>query len=513
MGNKIDQLYFKTFDQIKDEKFDYIVIGGGAYGTSFSHRMLELAPQARILILEKGDYLIPEHIQNLPSTYIKLNSTTGVRPWVFEGPKNLNFMPQIPFVGGRALYWNAWVPQPDSTELIDWPEEAIDDLRDEWYDAGEFIGRRYSLATPGNQNQTLGELMRNRLFAGLKDIDGVTPQGNPFNLDSPMAVGHDQPVEGFAKFSPIPTLIQDVQLYPNNLSVAVSSEVLSLVADGNTITSIETVAGCLPCNGAKVILACNTLEAGFLLARSFPENPLFGKNLCGHIRSFLAVRIPAQAVPALTNGLQVTGYYVPGKSPDGRLFHTHVSVVHNPHPKSSLEVLYRVLPDASTVEALATYQDPNYVVIMLHTMGEILGTRSAESPNYVGFKDGNNLVHMEMQASDEVFWSFMDQVCYQAVNVLTANAPIEYENTNAEGMPVWQSIPPQSIRNSGMVHEAGTLWMGTDPTTSVTDTSGKMHAYDNVFALGSMTFPRPGSFNPTLTGIAQAFALAKHLAT
>ncbi|MDK2124375.1 GMC oxidoreductase [Parachitinimonas caeni] len=512
MGNKIDQLYFKTFDQIKNEKYDYIVIGGGAYGTSFSHRMLEQKPDARILILEKGDYLIPDHIQNLPPAYIDLNTTTGVRPWVFEGPNNLNFMPQIPFVGGRALYWNAWVPQPDSTELIDWPEKAIANLRDEWYASGEFIGRRYSLATPGNDNLSLANLMRDRLFSGLKDIDGVTPQGNPFNLDSPMAIGHGQPAEGFAKFSPIPTLIESVQRFPN-LAVSVSSEVVRLIADGRTVTSIETVAGTLDCKGANVILACNTLEAGFILSRSFPSNPLYGKNLCGHIRSFLPVRIPAQDVPALTDGLQVTGYYVPGESPDGRLFHVHVSVVHNPHPSDSLEVLYKVLPDASTPEAVETYQDPNYVVIMLHTMGEILGTRSADSPNYVGLTtQGENLVHMTMQPSDEKFWSFMDQVSYQTINVLAANAPVEYQHTTDDGKIVWKSVPPKSIRNSGMVHEAGTLWMGTDPSSSVTDTSGKMHNFDNVFALGSMTFPRPGSFNPTLTGIAQAFALAKYIA-
>jgi hypothetical protein len=509
--NKIDQLYFKTFDQVKSATYDYIVIGGGAYGTSFAHRTLQLRPQARILILEKGDYLIPDHIQNLPATYLNLNTTTGIRPWVFEGPSNLNFMPQVPFVGGRALYWNAWVPQPDSTELIDWPEASIEHLRDEWHAAGEFIGRRYTLATPGNENASLTTLMRNRLFAGLKDIPGVTPQGNPMNLDSPMAVGHGQPPEAFAKFSPIPTLITLLQAHAN-LSVAVSSEVTCLVADGNKVTAIETVAGQIECQGAKIILACNTLEAGFMLARSFPDNKLYGKNLCGHIRSFLAVRMPAKAVPGLTDGLQVSGFYVPGVSPTGRLFHTHVSVVHNPHPESAFEVLYRVLPDASTKEAVETYQDPGYVTIMLHTMGEILGTRSADSPNYAGLtSNGENLVHMVMQPADEVFWSFIDEVCYQAIGVLAADAPIEYQHTTSDGEISWRSVPPQSIRNSGMVHEAGTLWMGTDPAQSVTDTYGKMHGLDNVYGLGSMIFPRPGSFNPTLTGIAQSFALVKHL--
>ena len=190
-----------------------------------------------------------------------------------------------------------------------------------------------------------------------------------------------------------------------------------------------------------------------------------------------------------------------------------MSVVHNPEPKESFEVLYKVLPDASSPEAVATYQDPRYVVIMLHTMGEILGTRSPESPNYVGVTaESIPYVHMTMQDSDEKFWDFMDLTSYQTISVLADGAPLEYQHTLSDGRTVWETLPPTSIRNSGMVHESGTLWMGEDPATSVTNCMGQMHHYQNVYALGGMLFPRPGSFNPTLTGVAQAFALARHFA-
>ena len=51
-------------------------------------------------------------------------------------------------------------------------------------------------------------------------------------------------------------------------------------------------------------------------------------------------------------------------------------------------------------------------------------------------------------------------------------------------------------------HEAGTLWMGTDPTRSVTDHQGRFHHTDNLYAAGPALFPSIGSPNPMLTGIA-----------
>ncbi|WP_305857723.1 GMC oxidoreductase [Balneatrix alpica] len=512
--NEVDKLYFSTLDEVQQQQFDYIVIGGGAYGSSFAHRMLELQPGVRILVLDKGSYLIPDHIQNLPPTYIKLNTEVGIRPWEYRGTPNLNFMPQIPYVGGRALFWNAWTPQPDSTEMPDWPEQAIERLNPQWYATGHYMGRRYSLRTPGNANSSLHQQMGERLFSQLSQIPGAKPQASPSALDSAMATGQDVPPEDWAKFAPIAVLVQDLQAYPQQLRVVVEAEVLQLQASGQRIDAIETAAGTLQVGNAQLILACNTLEAGFLLTRSFPQMPLVGKNLCGHIRSWLAARVPASAVPGLTDRLQAVAYYLPGQDKvTGRLMHTHISVVHNPQPAQSLDVLYRILPDASTPAAFAAYQDPNYVVFMLHSMGEFLGQRSQDSWNYVGtLSDGTAEVCIQLQPQDSQFWQAMDQTTFAVMEALVAEAPVEYQHTQADGSICWRAIPPQSIRNQGLVHEAGTLWMGDDPATSVTRADGRMHQFENVYGLGSMLFPRPGSWNPTLTGVAQAFALAQQFA-
>ena len=51
-------------------------------------------------------------------------------------------------------------------------------------------------------------------------------------------------------------------------------------------------------------------------------------------------------------------------------------------------------------------------------------------------------------------------------------------------------------------HEAGTLWMGTDFTKSVTDSSGRFHHVTNAYCVDQAIFPTVGSANPALTGTA-----------
>jgi choline dehydrogenase-like flavoprotein len=60
-------------------------------------------------------------------------------------------------------------------------------------------------------------------------------------------------------------------------------------------------------------------------------------------------------------------------------------------------------------------------------------------------------------------------------------------------------------------HEAGTLWMGDDPASSVTDVFGRLHHMTNVYACDQSIFPTVASVNPVLTGLCLAQRLAAHL--
>ncbi|MDJ0796481.1 MAG: hypothetical protein QNJ51_06535 [Calothrix sp. MO_167.B12] len=97
-------------------------------------------------------------------------------------------------------------------------------------------------------------------------------------------------------------------------------------------------------------------------------------------------------------------------------------------------------------------------------MGEFLGEPNADSWNYVGVdEEGNAIVHVTMRPQDQEFWKIIDTTTFQIANVLSNGTAVEYQHEDGS----WQSTPPTSIHNHGLVHSAGTLWMGTDPETSV----------------------------------------------
>jgi choline dehydrogenase-like flavoprotein len=53
--------------------------------------------------------------------------------------------------------------------------------------------------------------------------------------------------------------------------------------------------------------------------------------------------------------------------------------------------------------------------------------------------------------------------------------------------------------------------MGSNPKTSVVNTDCRIHNVQNLYVAGAATFPTSSQANPTLTIVALALRLAKHL--
>lgn len=60
-------------------------------------------------------------------------------------------------------------------------------------------------------------------------------------------------------------------------------------------------------------------------------------------------------------------------------------------------------------------------------------------------------------------------------------------------------------------HQIGTLRMGTDPSTGVTDSFGMIFGTSNCYVASSAVFPTSGQANPTLSIVALAIRQAKHI--
>lgn len=74
---------------------------------------------------------------------------------------------------------------------------------------------------------------------------------------------------------------------------------------------------------------------------------------------------------------------------------------------------------------------------------------------------------------------------------------------------VWRTAPGGGL--SAGQHQAGTLRMGVDPSTSVTDPSGRVHGYDNLWVSDGSVHVTNGGANPVLTILALAFRTAENL--
>lgn len=74
---------------------------------------------------------------------------------------------------------------------------------------------------------------------------------------------------------------------------------------------------------------------------------------------------------------------------------------------------------------------------------------------------------------------------------------------------VWRTRPGGGL--SAGQHQAGTLRMGDDPSSSVTDRFGRIHGYDNLWVSDGSLHVTNGGVNPVLTILALAFRTAEML--
>lgn len=94
-------------------------------------------------------------------------------------------------------------------------------------------------------------------------------------------------------------------------------------------------------------------------------------------------------------------------------------------------------------------------------------------------------------------------------SIRTANMLVERASewlTAAGARQVWLTRP--GIGLSGGQHQAGTLRMGNDPAMSVTDPTGRIHGYDNLWVSDGSVHVTNGGVNPVLTIMALAFRTA-----
>src|SRR5215471_4128588 len=105
--------------------FDVIVIGGGTFGAVIASRLFlnDDTHSRRILVLESGPFVLPEHFQNM--TFIGGVPDFRV-PW--DSHPGLGYAGLLFAVGGRSLAWGGWSPQMLDQEFKNWPVSVVAEL-------------------------------------------------------------------------------------------------------------------------------------------------------------------------------------------------------------------------------------------------------------------------------------------------------------------------------------------------------------------------------------------------
>lgn len=432
-----------SIDEVEDAQrqggfsFDIVVIGSGMYGAFTAAKIYErarrdsLERRPRILVLESGPFLIPEHFQNFTriGPFFDLVNRPAVdenQSWLTQinhtgGPLQ-GVSPHHRCVGGKSLFWGGWAPplsnDDGEDDLAQWPR----DVRDFLLSSEGYAEIARQIGTDVTSDYIHGPLM-DRLQTAAKQVlaDGSVSYLTRVT-DAPIAV-HAEGVESgllsMGKFSSLPLLLDSIRedaessagsnanrflfLVPNAEVLQVESEearatglVLAVrepSGDQNAPGMVRRIKRFALSDDAMVCLAGNALNSTRLALNSFPKpaqlgEDLSGKNLMVHVRGNYSWRIRKSALqlPASsalgTSALHVEGR-VPIGSPANRLgrFHFQFYAVRSRNDNAE-EYLYRLIPNIEDLDdvtdAVTSTDMDDWIVVGIRTCGETFGDPDAD---------------------------------------------------------------------------------------------------------------------------------------
>jgi hypothetical protein len=379
-------------------------------------------------------------------------------------------------------------------------------------------------------------------------------------LEAPLAVRARAPHAGFFplnKFSVVPLVVKaartafvdsngddarkEFMVVPNTHVLAIRTAQTS--SNGWRAVGVDTSRGfiSLAPNGV-VVIALGTIESGRLALDTFRSSgigtyPRMGKNLMAHVRSNLTIRVPRAALQGLTSQtgeLQAGALFVKGRANagDGRVlgtFHLQITATGGAATVGAEDELFKKVPDVDFFDKLSTSDDQT-VAIAIRGIGQMAAADPANPnahPSRVELDQTRRdeygisraLVIVTPTTDDMALWNVMDKAMDQVAKVMAGNKPFKVifdggVTVDANAASDLSAISPYAPkaqaaqnRRDGLGtthHETGTLWMNNDAAKGVTDSEGRLHDTENIYAVGPSLFPSIGSPNPMLTGIALA---------
>lgn len=522
----------------EEERFDYIIIGTAFCALGFVDRVLNKNPHARILILERGSFFLPEHFQNLPLPYQQtLGGLSETFPWTLSSKTISNGFIKwqhgmVPFVGGRSTLWSAWCPRPTRDEMKGWPEQVID-VANKYFEHAEKLLNVVSASEidkgrttpPSGQRPIFGilqEKLTQRLQEQLSKIDSATRA-----IPAPLAVGaprlHGVDFDKFSTPGPLLAIIDKQRKLAQKgkgspLKVMTDCAVTRILQQDGKATALETTQGIVNIGDSKVILGMGTLPPTTLILNSFPQVKNAGERFTAHFISAVVARVPREDYEFYTEiaELELAAIYMAGvdKKTQGQ-YHIQLTALSDKNPEENAETAARHMPDVvatASPEQMLTSKD--YVIFVCAVLGE-LDYRN-QNNWFRKTDDGDLTTNVLLQVleneNDLSVWDTMDEGTFQALEKVLSpkgESRVEYWHSTPDGSGSWLQKRPsvEQIRVPGLVHEGSTMWIGDDDN-AVVGLDYRPKGVENVYVTGASLWPTGASWNPTMTMV----GFAQHLA-
>lgn len=517
--------------------FDVVVIGAGTYGAHCAQYIFQKTPHLRVLVLEAGSFLLPGHLQTLPrldlftSPVARKQAAPGVSHslvWshTYTGSDPHYGLPLC--VGGRSLYWAGWAARLTEADLKEWPQPVREDLKAAYPRMERLVGR----SSPASFLEgPFADTLAGRIRSVRENTRLLEVEQAPI-----AAMGGDNPgshLFAFAKFSSAGLLMHAVrqavrEAYPDGqrrLFLVPGVRVLQLITAGRDPVRVEallvSVNGGAPeridlAEQCNVVLALGTVESTRLALASFPlgltqEHERIGRNLMTHLRSRTVIRIPREALglqPGTPeDGVNTAALLVRGRH-GSHSFHLEVTAVDDVRGDSDWPLFHQV-PDVDLYPLVLEARRPGWVTLVIRGCCEMAPhphvPTTSDDASWVDrspyewdeFDRPVAYVHLQPTREDQAAFDAMVQEVDALVRALANGAEVDvFRATEAEP--------------SGQVsHESGTMWMGADENSSVTDLDGRFWRVGNAYCADQSLFPTIGSAPPVLTGLVLAERVAR----
>jgi choline dehydrogenase-like flavoprotein len=535
----------------RPERADVCVIGAGASGAAVAKVLTEGG--LRLVVLERGPWRRFEEfggdeLANINRNFLTpdpdLNPRT-IRSNDTEDAVVGSFSPTPYLVGGGTTHWTGWVPRMVATDFVqrslhgdipgaglaDWPLRYFE--LEPYYSqvewalgvSGETAANRFQ--SPRSRPYPLPPLPPTRYAQRFRS--GCDKLGwNSFPMPTAML---SQPYEGrpatvqsaFVQFhgdpsgtrsSVLATFIPDAQAtgrmelrpgcYVRELQVDSAGRVTSALYEDEDGQLFEQQADVF-------VLACNAIESARLLLLS--RSALFPDGLANHsglVGRYLTAHEYTEAIGVFADGEPLYpwaggGYITAGTFEFYASDYTRGFIGGGLIGAGSAGLPLPVnwsLPDRPAWGQAAKQFDRDFYN---RSMSAGIVLNDLPQPT--------NRVDLDPEVKDD--WGLpVARITYRAHPNDLAQANFLVDRCGdileaAGASQVQRHYIGELTGNS--LHQHGTLRMGDDPETSVTDRWCRAHDVPNLYVADGSSFPTPGGVNPTLTILANAWRVAQHL--